>query len=152
MTGVDRVVLDANALLAPGRSGVDVFDEIERLLGAVELVVPEAVRRELRGLANDDPDAALGLEMAEDRCTVVRTEDGRDGEGPSAGAADDVIVAMAAEAGAGDEGGDDGHDTEDEGPRLAVVTNDAALRDRLHGVGVPVLFLRQERHLEISYP
>ena len=46
-----RVVLDTNALMAPVEVGVRTFEELDRLLGEYEALVPEAVLAELDRLA-----------------------------------------------------------------------------------------------------
>ncbi|MCX2820029.1 twitching motility protein PilT [Haladaptatus sp. F3-133] len=123
-----RVVFDANGLMTPSQHNVDVFDEAERLIGGYDAVVPDAVVRELKALADKgDKDAAVGLRFAEERCEVVDTE-------PTHG--DDAVVETA-EATEGDS---------------AVVTNDAKLKDRLLERNVPVLYLRQKNRLEAEYP
>ena len=48
------VVMDTNALMMPVECDVRVFEELERLLGAVEPVVPEAVVAELESRLGDD--------------------------------------------------------------------------------------------------
>ncbi len=58
-------VLDTNALLLPFTDGTDVEAELERLLGAVRIVVPSSVVQELNGLANDgDGKAAQAAKAA----------------------------------------------------------------------------------------
>lgn len=117
------VIFDANALMMPAQFGVDVFDEVERLVGGYEAVVPRAVVEELRSLAGRDRDAELALDLVE-RCRVV--------EGSVSGNADDVIVDLAEDA--------------------VVVTNDANLKSRLLENNVPVAHMRQKSYLEVAYP
>jgi len=119
-----RVVFDANALMTPSQHNVDVFDEAERILGGYDAVVPDAVLRELRALADDgNADASVAVELAE-RCEEVETE-ARHG--------DDAVIEA----------------TDEES---AVVTNDAKLKERLVERNVPVLYLRQRNRLEAEYP
>nr|WP_254545593.1 twitching motility protein PilT [Halomarina sp. BND7] len=107
-----RVAMDTSALMMPVECGVRVFDELDRLLGEYECIVPRAVLLELEGLARgsgtEATAAAVGRDLAE-RCTTVGTD---------ATYADDALVELA-ELGACD----------------YVVTNDRPLRDRL-SVGV----------------
>jgi len=125
-----RVVFDANALMTPSQHNVDVFDEAERLLGGFDAVVPDAVVRELRALADKgDEDAAVGLRFARERCEVVEAESTHG----------DDAVAEAAE----------GASEDDE---AAVVTNDARLKRRILERNVPVLYLRQKNRLEVEHP
>ncbi|MFP4188422.1 MAG: PIN domain-containing protein [Halobacteriales archaeon] len=121
-----RLVFDANALMTPSQHNVDVFDEAERLVGGYDAVVPDAVVRELKALADKgDKDAAVGLRFARERCDVVETD---------ATHGDDAVIEA----------------TEDD--ESAVVTNDAKLKDRLLERNVPVLYLRQKNRLEAEYP
>ncbi|MDY6775334.1 MAG: hypothetical protein SV253_04555 [Halobacteria archaeon] len=124
-----KVIFDTNALMVPSQFGVDVFDEVERLVGGYVAVVPRGVVNELKSLATSDTDAEMGLEIADERCEVVEHEtEGRK--------TDDVIVSIA----------------ENSDEVSAVVTNDRELIDRLLDVGVRVVRLRQRSHLQIKYP
>ncbi|XGI84469.1 PIN domain-containing protein [Halorutilales archaeon Cl-col2-1] len=128
-TGRQKVIFDTNALMVPSQFGVDVFDEVERLVGGYVAVVPRGVVNELKSLATSDTDAEMGLEIANERCEVVEHEtEGRK--------TDDVIVEIA----------------ENSDEVSAVVTNDRELIDRLLDVGVRVVRLRQGSHLQIRYP
>jgi rRNA-processing protein FCF1 len=125
------VILDSNFLFIPLRFGVDIFEELHRLLGRnVRCVVTMPIIDELRLLRTDakpsfrkEVDFALGLV---DRCEVMEASLGP-GE-----AVDDSIVRVASD-----------------GPFI-VATNDAELRRRLRKAGVSVVFLRQRNHLEIE--
>ena len=137
------VAMDASALMMPVELEVRVFDELERLLGAPELVTPRAVVVELDRLAGNGSREAraarVGLDLAADRCRVVELNGtdapaDTDADAPSA-TGDDALVALA-EAGAVD----------------YVVTNDRALRDRLLAVGVPVIGARGRNALAITGP
>jgi rRNA-processing protein FCF1 len=108
-----RVALDASALMAPVECDLRLFEELDRLLGEYERIVPEAVLVELdrlsTGTGREATAAAVGRDLAE-RCTVVRT---------GADNGDDALVALAAGEGNG-------------GEAVAyVVTNDRSLRDRV---------------------
>lgn len=119
-----KVIFDANALMMPAQFGVDVFDEVERLVGGYEAVVPRAVVDELKSLAGrGDRDAEVALDLVE-KCRVI--------EGDTSGSADDVIVDLAEDA--------------------VVVTNDANLKGRLLENNVPVAHMRQKSYLEVAYP
>ncbi|MDY6780799.1 MAG: twitching motility protein PilT [Halobacteria archaeon] len=121
--GDRKVIFDTNSLLVPAQFGVDVFDEVERLVGGYEGLVPQVVVEEVREL--DEDGAEMGLEMALENCDVVEDE----GE-----YADNTVVSLA----------------EEEGD--AVVTNDSELRERVLDAGVPVIYLRQKSYLEIQKP
>ena len=120
-------VLDTNALMMPVECDVRVFEELERLLGDVELVVPAAALAELRDLAEgagaEATAASVGLDLAE-RCTVRETD---------ADYADDAVVELA-------QADDVTH----------VVTNDGPLQERLRAEGVPVIGLRGRNKLAIN--
>jgi len=123
-----RVVFDANMLMTPSQHNVDVFDEAERVVGGHEAVVPDAVVRELRALADEgNADASVGLELARERCEVVETDESH---------GDDAVLEVATEG-----------DTD-----TAAATNDARLKERLLESNVPVLYLRQRNRLEAEYP
>jgi rRNA-processing protein FCF1 len=133
--GATTVILDTNALMMPVELDVRVFDELDRLVGDVDAVVPEAVVAELDKLADagagtEATAAAVGRDLA-DRCRVIGTE---------AAYADDAVVELAAD---GDDAvGTDGY----------AVTNDRPLRDRLLDRGVRVIGLRGRTTLEITEP
>ncbi len=121
-------VLDTNALMMPVELDVRLFDELDRLLGAFDPLVPRAVLTELaelrEGSGEEGTAAAVGHDLA-DRCTVVETD---------ASYADDAVVAAA-------ESADD---------EVYVVTNDRPLRDRLLAAGVDVIGLRGRNTLTIT--
>jgi rRNA-processing protein FCF1 len=126
-----RVLLDTNALMMPIETDVRVFEELERLLVAVEPVVPRAVVRELENLAaagagTEATAASVGRDLAEDRCRVLDHEES---------AADDAVVELA---------------TADEAEY--VCTNDGPLKRRLLDAGVSVVSLRASHKLAITQP
>jgi hypothetical protein len=108
-----RVALDTSALMLPVQADLRVFEELDRLLGEHEPVVPGAVLAELEALARGNGEeataASVGRDLA-DRCTTVDT---------AADYADDALVELV-------ESGDCDY----------VVTNDGALRDRLPGTAI----------------
>ena len=125
-----RVVVDTNALMAPVEVGVRTFEELERLLGEYEAVVPRAVAAELEALAGDHGTeataASVGLDLLERSCDVVNHEADR---------ADDAVLEV--------------------GGRADVdyaVTSDGPLRRRLLAANVPVISLRGRTKLEITEP
>ena len=122
-----RVVFDANMLMTPSQHNVDVFDEAERLVGGYDAVVPDAVVRELRALADEGNEhASVALELARERCAVVETDEAH---------GDDAVVAASR--------------TDED---AVAATNDARLKERLLEINVPVLYLRQKNRLEAEYP
>ncbi|MFB6243266.1 MAG: PIN domain-containing protein [Halobaculum sp.] len=132
------VVLDTNALMMPVECDVRVFEELDRLVGEADLIVPRAVVAELETLSagggTEGRAASVGRDLV-DRCRVVETE---------AGYADDAVVELA-------EGGGDDSTPSVDGDRVDwetvddtgvthVVTNDRELQGRLprdvHVIGI----------------
>ena len=125
------VILDSNFLFIPRQFGVDIFEELQRLLeGLVRGVVPSPVVEELRLLRQEakpsrrrEIDFALALA---DHCELVE-EQVEHGE-----TVDDAIVRLAIRW------------------RCPVATNDAHLRRRLRAEGLPVIYLRQKAYLDVE--
>ena len=124
-----KIAMDANALMMPVEAGVRVFDELDRLLGDYECVVPETVRAELSKLAaaggEEGRAASVGLDLLAE-CDVVETTESY---------ADDALYRLATD-----------------GEVETVVTNDAPLRKRLLAAGVPVIHLRGRNQLTRTQP
>jgi rRNA-processing protein FCF1 len=123
-----RVVLDANALMAPVEVGVRTFEELDRLLGEYEALVPEAVLAELDRLAEGNGEeataASVGADLARRECRTV---------GHDASYADDAVLEL--------------------GERVDyAVTSDMPLRGRLLEANVPVICLRGRTKFEITEP
>jgi len=127
------VALDASALMMPVELGVRVFDELDRLLGAAELVTPRAVVEELVSLSvggsTEARAARVGRDLSAGRCRVIEPA------AYDADNGDDALVDLA-RSGAVD----------------YVVTNDRPLRDRLLAAGVPVIGVRGRSTLAIAQP
>ncbi|WP_458190193.1 PIN domain-containing protein [Haladaptatus sp. NG-WS-4] len=121
------VAMDTSALMMPVESGVRLFDELDRLLGQYECVVPRAVTAELDGLAKGGGAEATAASVGQDLATRCRPIDHDESY------ADDALVEL------GDEFD-------------FVVTNDAPLRNRLLGAGVPVIHIRGQNKLTITQP
>ena len=124
------VLLDSSFLLIPLEDGVDIFSELERLLGLPRCLVPRPVIEELQRLMDGaSPSEArkigLALKLAE-RCELLDVElaEGED--------VDDLLVRLAQEL------------------RCPVATKDGELRKRLRRVGIPVIYLRQRAYLEME--
>ena len=129
--GSRGVILDSNFLFVPLRFGVDIFGEVERLLGPlVVCLVPAAALAELGRLRGESSPGLVreidfALELA-GRCRVLES-DRLEGE-----SVDDLILRLAV------------------GGGYLVATNDGELRGRLRGEGVAVVFLRQRAYLEVE--
>ncbi len=125
-----RVILDSNFLFLVFQFKIDIFDEMEALIGRFEPVVLSTTVKELEELTKRGSEklrrqASAALKMA-GRCKVMNVEM-EPGE-----TFDDVILRIAKEW------------------RYPVATNDRTLRRRLRGEDVPTIFLRQRSHLEIE--
>ncbi len=122
--------MDTNALMMPVECGVRVFEELDRLVGASERLVPAAVVDELQKLADGNGEeataASVGLDLARDRCESVAHAESY---------ADDAVVEVAEREGV-----------------THVVTNDGPLKRRLLARGVPVISLRAENKLTVTQP
>jgi hypothetical protein len=122
-----RVVVDTNAFLLPGQFGIDLFGELERLLGACEVRTVREVAAELEGIARgrgrDAAAARMGLTLLS-RCTVEEA-------GAGGTDADSRLAAVAARDGS------------------IVVTCDRGLRDSLLARGIAVVSLRGRKRLEL---
>jgi len=120
-----KVLLDTNFLLLPHQRGVDVFDEIERLVPERHVLATlSAVVTELEGLVGASRDgvaAKVGLELLRHKGVEVM---------PSDGGADESILEYAS------------------GGGVIVGTNDRKLRAKLRAAGVEVLCLRGGGRLE----
>jgi|APHM01.1.fsa_nt_gi SSU processome protein Utp24 len=135
MSATDRpagqpvAALDASALMAPLQADVRLFEELDRLLGDCELVVPESVQSELHRLATGAGEEATAASVAADladRACAVTTKESY---------ADDALVVLAET------------DKAD-----YIVTNDGPLQDRVLDRGVPVICLRGQNTLRITEP
>lgn len=118
---VNEVVVDTNALMLPFQSRLRIEDELLRLLGSYEIIVPSSVINELKRLAKGNQDAMAALNYSK-KFRVVET----DMKG------DDSIIDMALKI------------------KAIVLTNDKLLIERLKGMGIRVIRPRGERRLEFA--
>jgi rRNA-processing protein FCF1 len=121
------VLLDANALLVPVQFGIDIFEEIGRIVGGFEPLTLDSVLEELdrlsRGKGRDAIAARVGRSLCE-RCRVLKTS-------APAVPVDEQLVLYAKEHG------------------CIVVTNDRQLRTTLLEQGIDVITLRKQKKLEL---
>ncbi|KPU62920.1 nucleotide-binding protein [Thermococcus sp. EP1] len=126
------VVPDTNFLLVPGQFGVDIVGELQRILDVnFEIAIPNVVLNELdlieRKVKGRDLMAVrMAKKLAEKFITL---EIGRFGEKPI----DQQILEFALNM-----------------PNVIVCTNDKALKKRLRENGIPVIYLRQKKILELE--
>ncbi|NJE11251.1 PIN domain-containing protein [Thermococcus sp. MAR1] len=126
------VIPDTNFLLVPGQFGVDIIGELNRVLDVkFRIAVPNAVLQELEVIERKSRGKdLLAIRMAKklaERFEVV--EIGRFGEKPI----DDQIFDFAVK-----------------NEHVIVCTNDKGLKRRLREKGVPVVYLRSKKILELE--
>jgi len=113
--------------MIPSRFRVDIFGELEKIIGAYEPLVLTEVLHELSGLSlghgRDGSAARFALTLAE-KCHEVSS-------GYSRGSVDEKVLWYALE------------------HSCMVVTNDKGLRDLLLSAGVPVISLMHKKKLGI---
>lgn len=147
------VALDASALMAPVEANVRLFDELDRLLGAYEAVVPAAVVAELDSLGESGGKEGTAASVGADLASRARTVETNESY------ADDALVELATvgevdgSSRQSDAGKIDGPSRQSDASEVDyVVTNDRPLRDRLLERNVPVIGLRGRNALAITEP
>lgn len=125
-----KVIFDANFFFLPLQFKVDIFSEIEALIGRFEPIVLSTTLEELRKLSEAKSEklsrqAISALKLAE-KCKIIKV-DRRPGE-----SYDDVILRLAKKYSS------------------AVATNDGELRRKLREAGIPTIFLRQRAYLQLE--
>lgn len=126
-----QVLLDSSFLFTPVNFEIDIFNELNKLLGRrFEPVILSATLRELQKLSRNKStklrkQASLSLKFAE-QCRIQEASEERHESH------DDLIVRIAHKMG------------------YCVATNDKALRKRLRNLNVPVIFLRQKTKLTMT--
>lgn len=126
------VIPDTNFLLVPGQFGVDVFSELHRILDVrFKIAVPNVVLQELEVIERKSRGRdLLAIRMAKKLAERFEKVDvGEFGKKPI----DDQIFEFAI----GNE-------------RVIVCTNDKGLKKRLRERGVPVVYLRSKKILELE--
>jgi len=123
-----KVILDSNFFFVPLKFRIDVFRELDQLLGKAEPVVLSTIVEELqrltaKGTLKMRKQAQAAMEYTK-RCETVNAERG------SSESCDDVVLRTAKKWG------------------CAVATNDANLKKRLREDGVTVVFVRKRSRLE----
>jgi len=121
-----HVLIDTNMLLVPGQFGVDVFSELSRIINSAYCAVTlqenvhELEKIAASGNSKDAKSAALGLKLVEMKLDVI----------PSDKPGDEAIIEFAKQK-----------------PDCIVCTNDKELRDRLLGIGIRVICMREKQKL-----
>ncbi|MCL2550225.1 MAG: hypothetical protein FWE78_04795, partial [Methanimicrococcus sp.] len=127
------VLIDTNGFMIPVQFGIDIFSELRRL-GFSQFLTVFAVVFELERLAqtakgNDKAAARIALQLAE-QCQVISGFAGASDLGAFSKYADDIITMVATE------------------HSLAVLTNDAGLRQKLLKNKIRVISMRQTKRLD----
>ena len=122
-----NVILDSNFFFVPLKFRIDVFGELDQILGKAEPVVLSTTVEELQRLtAKGTPKMRRQAQAAMEYTKKYETFDVEKGSGESC---DDVVLRTAKEWG------------------CAVATNDAKLRKRLREDGVTVIYVRKRSRL-----
>ena len=128
-TETPTVALDTSVLMAPVEVNLRLFEELDRVLGAVDPVVPSSVLQELDRLGDGSGEAATAASVGRDLAARARPLD------TGGTYADDALVELAA---AGDVD--------------YVVTADRELVRRVLDADTPVLCLRGRETLTVTDP
>ena len=126
------VIPDTNFLLVPGQFGVDIIGELNRILDVrFKILIPNVVLDELSVIERKSRGKdLLAIRMAKKLAERFETvEIGRFGKRPI----DDQILEFAVK-----------------NERVIVCTNDRGLKKRLRERGVPVVYLRSKKILELE--
>ena len=113
-----KVLLDTNVLMMPFEININLERELDRLLGAYEILVPSSVINELKKLSKKNKAASLALTLAKRYAVINTSKEG-----------DLSIIHLAKEL------------------KAVVVTNDKILRKILRNEDIPLIFLRGKDHL-----
>lgn len=123
-----KIILDTNFLLLPFQLKIDIFDEIEKIIGRFEPIVLSTTLDELNKLSKSRSAkmsrlASLAMDLSK-KCKIMEVY-AMPGE-----SYDDVILRVARE------------------NNCIVATNDRLLRKKLRKAGIATIFLRQRAYLE----
>ena len=125
-----KVILDSNFLLVPFQFRIDIFEELNNLLGKAEPIILSTTIEELKKMAEKSSTKkrmqfSAALKLAE-RCEILEVEK------EASESYDDVILRVAREL------------------KIPVGTNDMELRKRLRRAGIATIYLRQKSRLVIE--
>jgi len=125
-----KIILDSNFLLVPLQFRVDIFEELNVLLGKAEPIVLSTTIEELKKLIEKSSikermQFSAALKLAE-RCEILKVKRDKSEN------YDDAIFRVAKEL------------------KIPVATNDSELRKRLREAGIATVYLRQKARLEID--
>lgn len=125
-----KVILDTNFLLLPFQLKIDIFSEIEKLVGRFEPIVLSITLDELKKISESGSSkmsrlASLAIDLSK-KCKILETHV-MPGESH-----DDALLRVAKE------------------NNCIVATNDRILRKKLRKAGITTIFLRQRAYLELE--
>lgn len=125
-----RVILDSNFLFVPSSLKIDIFEEIENIVGRFEPIVLSVTLQELKKLANSKSEkmrkeASFALDLAR-KCVTLNVQRKKWEKN------DDVIVRIAKETG------------------CPVATNDRDLRKKLRKEGIATIYVREKKYLNLE--
>jgi rRNA-processing protein FCF1 len=125
-----NVILDSNFLFIPFRYQIDIFEELDNLLGRAQPFVLSTTLQEVRKLLRRRSDkikteSISALEIAK-HCKVLFVEQN------CTESYDDIILRIAKKV------------------NYAVATNDSNLRKRLRKAGVTTIYLRKKSQLKVE--
>ncbi|RLG58520.1 MAG: nucleotide-binding protein [Candidatus Hydrothermarchaeota archaeon] len=122
MVSCYKVVPDSNFLMIPFQFGIDIFEELNRLLDVrYEIALPECVLRELERLSKKEAKAKAALELAKKLPLIECSEED----------VDEFLYNIASKT-------------------VIICTNDKNLKDKIRKKGSPVIYLRQRKYLDIA--
>ncbi len=117
-----KVILDSNFLMVPFQFGIDIFQELKRILDVrYEVIVPKCVIEELERLSKKKAKAKAALQLAKGLQLIECS--GND--------VDDFLYKIASKT-------------------VIICTNDKNLKEKIRKKGSPVIYLRQKKYLDID--
>lgn len=127
-----KIILDTNFLLIPGRFGLDIFDELGRIVDfPYETSVLEGTIRELQGIEASKTQKGADKRAAKLALSLIKAKDLTIIESPPDEDVDTCIL---------------NHAVKDS---AVVATQDGGLKRRLEIQNIPRIVLRQKNHLEV---
>jgi len=126
-----KVILDSNFLFVPLEFKIDIFEEIQNILGGrIKFIVLSSTIEELKKISASGKNklsrqASFALELAK-KCEILKVER-FPGESN-----DDVIVRVAKKF------------------KCAIATNDRRLKRTLRNMGIAVIYVREKSRLEME--
>ena len=117
-----KVLIDTNAFAIPYQFKIDIIEEIKRLVPGAQLATLESVVKELKNL-EDKRASKMAMDLIEINKIEIIDESGY---------ADAALLAYA------------------QSNDAIVFTNDRELKKSCQKMGVPVMYMRKKKHLEIE--